>query len=167
MFIFDSSTLILIAKIELLDPFMTNIGMEIAIPNAVEDECCGGKKTLDSLTIRKALDGSRIKVRSVKNRKLIAKLEEDFSMGRGESEAIALALEERALLVGIDDKNGMNACKLSGVPFTTAIGILVRSRQKGLIGRSDALIKFSALTEYGRYKDAILEDARLRMEERP
>jgi predicted nucleic acid-binding protein len=167
MFIFDSSTLILIAKIELLDPFLTNIGMEVAIPKAVEVECCGGKKTLDSLMIRKSLDESGIKVRGVRNRKLIAKLEEDFSIGRGESEAIALALEQRALLLGIDDKNGMNACKLSGVPFTTAIGILVRSRQKGLIGRGEALIKLSALTEYGWYKDAILEDARLRMEERP
>src|SRR5580693_3360620 len=158
MFIFDSSTLILIAKIELLDPFLKNLGMEVAVPKAVEVECCGGKKTLDSLMIRKSLDESGIKVRGVRNRKLIAKLEEDFSIGRGESEAIALALEQRALLLGIDDKNGMNACKLSGVPFTTAIGILVRSRQKGLIGRGEALIKLSALTEYGWYKDAILED---------
>jgi predicted nucleic acid-binding protein len=69
--------------------------------------------------------------------------------------------------VGIDDKDGMNACRLAGVPFTTAIGILVRSRQKGLIGRGDALIKLSALARYGWYKDAILEDARLRMEEQP
>ena len=148
MFVFDSSTLILIAKIELLDLFLTEIGMEAAIPKAVENECCGGKKTLDSLIIRKALDESRIKAKIVRNRRLVAKLEEDFSMGRGESEAIALAIEERALLVGIDDKNGMNACKLAGVPFTTAIGILVRSRQKGLIDRGDALIKLSALAKY-------------------
>jgi len=167
MLVFDSSTLILIAKIELLDPFLTDIGMEIAVPKAVEDECCGGKKTLDALIIRKALDESRIKVRGVRNRKLVAKLEEDFSMGRGESEAIALALQEKALLVGIDDKNGINACKLAGIPFTTAVGILVRSCQKGLIDRSDALVKLSALAKYGWYRNAILEDARLRIEEQP
>jgi predicted nucleic acid-binding protein len=167
MLIFDSSTLILITKIEMLDAFLKHIGMEIAIPKAVEDECRGGKKTLDALVIRKALDESRIKVRGVRNRKLVAKLEEDFSLGRGESEAIALALQEKALLVGIDDKNGINACKLTGVPFTTAVGTLVRSRQKGLIGWSDAPIKLSALAEYGWYMDAILEDARLRMEEQP
>jgi hypothetical protein len=167
MLVFDSSTLILIAKVELLDAFLKDIGMEIAIPKAVEDECCGGKKTLDSLFIRKALDESRIKVRSVRNRRLVAKLAEDFSMGRGESEAIALALQEGALLVGIDDKNGINACKLAGIPFTTAVGILVRSRQKGLIDRGDALIKLLALAEYGWYRDAILEDAKRRMEEQP
>jgi predicted nucleic acid-binding protein len=164
MLVFDSSTLILIAKVELLDVFLKNIGMEIAIPKAVENECCGGKKTLDALIIRKALDESRIKVSSVRNRKLVAKLEEDFSMGRGESEAIALALQEKALLVGIDDKNGINACKLAGIPFTTAAGILVRSCERGLIGRGDALVKLSALARYGWYRNAILEDAKLRIE---
>ena len=167
MLIFDSSTLILIAKVELLDAFLNDIGMEIAIPQAVEDECCGGKKTLDALFIRKALDESRIKVRSVRNRKLVAKLEEDFSMGRGESEAIALAMQEEALLVGIDDKNGMNACKLAGIPFTTAAGILVRSFEKGLIGRGDALAKLSALAKFGWYRNDLLEDAKLRLEELP
>jgi predicted nucleic acid-binding protein len=167
MLIFDSSTLILIAKVELLDAFLKDIGMEIAIPKAVEDECCGGKKTLDALFIRKAVDESRIKVRGVRNRKLVTKLEEDFGMGRGESEAIALALQESALLVGIDDKNGINACKLAGIPFTTAVGILVRSREKGLIDRCDALVKLSALAKFGWYGNAILEDAKLRLEELP
>jgi predicted nucleic acid-binding protein len=167
MFIFDSSTLILTAKIELLDLFLKNIGMEVAIPRSVEDECCGGKKTLDALIIRKALDDSRIKVRGVRNRSLVAKLEEDFSMGRGESQAIALALQERAQLVGIDDKNGMNACRLTGIPFTSAVGMLVRCCQKGLLDRGDALAKLSALAKYGWYRNAILEDAKLRLEEQP
>jgi predicted nucleic acid-binding protein len=163
MLIFDSSTLILIAKVELLDVFLMGIGMEIAIPKAVEDECCGGKKTLDALFIRRALDESRIKVKGVSNRKLVTKLKEDFNMGRGESEAIALALEEKALLVGMDDKNGMNACKMAGIPFTTAVGILVRSREKGLIGRSDALVKLSALAKFGWYRNDLLEEAKLRL----
>jgi len=167
MLVFDSSTLILTAKIELLDLFLRDIGMEIAIPRAVEDECCGGKKTFDALIIRKALDESRIKVRSVRDRKPVTKLKEDFSMGRGESEAIALALQEKALLVGIDDRNGINACKLSGIPFTTAVGILVRSRQKSLIDRTDALVKLSALAKYGWYRNTILEEAKMRMEEQP
>jgi hypothetical protein len=46
-------------------------------------------------------------------------------------------------------------------------GILVRSRQKGLIDGDEALVKLSALAEHGWYRDAILEDARVRMEEQP
>ncbi len=165
MFIFDSSTLILTAKIELLDLFLSEIGMEVAIPRAVEEECCGGKKTLDALMIQKAVDESRITVRGVKSRKSVLKLEEDFSMARGESETIALALQEKARLIGIDDKRGINACKLVGIPFTTAVAILLRSRQKGLIERSDALARLSSLAKYGRYKGSILEDAKRRLEE--
>lgn len=165
MFVFDSSTLILTAKIELLDLFLNEIEMEVPIPQAVEEECCGGQKTLDALMIQKAVDELRIKVRSVRNRKLVRKLEEDFSMGRGESEAIALALQEKARLVGIDDKRGINACKLTGIPFTTAIAILLRSREKSLIDRNDALARLSSLARHGRYKSSILEDAKRRLEE--
>jgi predicted nucleic acid-binding protein len=42
-------------------------------------------------------------------------------LGKGEAEAIALALKEKAELLGIDDKNGINACKLLGIRFTTAV----------------------------------------------
>jgi predicted nucleic acid-binding protein len=41
--------------------------------------------------------------------------------------------------VGIDDRQGINACRLLGIPFTTAVAILLRSCGKGLIERSDAL----------------------------
>jgi predicted nucleic acid-binding protein len=85
-------------------------------------------------------------------------------MGKGEAEAIALALREKALLVGIDDKNGINACKLLDISFTTAVGILLRTHEKGLIDRNTALAKLTALASYGRYKNSILEDARLRLE---
>jgi hypothetical protein len=89
--------------------------------------------------IQKALNESRIRVVAVKNKKLVTKLEGDFGLGRGEAEAIALALAEKAQVLGIDDKNGINACKLLGIAFTTAIGILVRMREKRLLTIAEAL----------------------------
>jgi predicted nucleic acid-binding protein len=167
MLVFDSSTLILTAKIELLDLFLSNLNMEVAIPRAVAEECCSGRKTLDELIIERAIDESRLTVKSVRNRKLVGNFEADFTMGRGESEVIALALQEKALLVGIDDKRGINACKLTRIPFTTAVDILVRSRQKGLIDQSGALYRLSALARYGRYRNSTLEYAKRRLEEQP
>ena len=166
MIVFDASTLILIAKIELLTPFLAGMELRVCIPTEVERECCGGKKTIDALMIQKALEGSRIRVMAVNNHKLIAKLQVDFNLGKGEAEAIALALKEKAQLLGIDDKNGINASKLLGIPFTTAVGLLVRSREKGLLDPSDALAKLTALAEYGRYRNSIIEDARRKMEVR-
>jgi predicted nucleic acid-binding protein len=66
--------------------------------------------------------------------------------------------------VAIDDKSGINACKLLGIPFTTAAGILVRCREKDLITLSDALLKLALLTIYGRYKNSIVEDVRKKLE---
>jgi predicted nucleic acid-binding protein len=101
---------------------------------------------------------------AVHNKKLVAKLQADFDLGKGEAEAIALGLKEKARLLAIDDKNGINACKLLGIAFTTALGILLRSREKGLIDEESALSKLAALARSGRYKGSILEDARLRLE---
>src|ERR1035437_5170451 len=166
MIIFDSSTLILVAKAELLDLFLADIELEAAIPIEVEKECCGVKKSLDALLIQKALDEFRLKVIAVKNRKLAVKLQGDFGLGRGEAEAIVLALAEKAEVLGIDDKNGIKACKLLSIAFTTAMGILVRSREKGLLTGSEALAKLTILVKHGRYKESILEDARRKLETR-
>ena len=166
MIVFDSSTLILIARIELLGPFLANAESRVPIPMEVERECCGVKMTLDALMIKKALEEGQIEVAAAKNCNLVAKLQFDFNLGKGEAEAIALAVKEKAQLLGIDDKNGINACKLLSIPFTTAVGILVRSREKGLLDHREALAKLKALAGYGRYKPAIVEDARGRMEQR-
>ncbi|MEA2541261.1 MAG: hypothetical protein QOH35_2627 [Acidobacteriaceae bacterium] len=101
------------------------------IPRTVEEECCGGKKTFDAFMIQKAVDESRIIIRGVRNRKLVLKLKADFSMGQGESEAIALALQEKARLVGVDDKCGINACKLTGVSFHHGSGYFVAKPAEG------------------------------------
>lgn len=167
MIVFDASTLILIAKVELLDLLLASVSVPVAIPAEVEKECCGSKKALDAVIIQRALNESLIKTVVVKNRRLVGKLQADFSLGRGEAEAIALALEEKAEVLGIDDKNGINACKLLGVPFTTAVGILIRSREKGLLEESDAFEKLASLAKHGRYKDSIIEDARLKLEDKP
>jgi predicted nucleic acid-binding protein len=164
MVIFDASTLILMAKTETLDSFLDDVGLAVAIPLEVEKECCSVKKSMDALMIRKALDESRIRVIAVKDRKLITRVQGDFGIGRGEAEAIVLALAEKARVLGIDDKNGINACKLLGVAFTTAIGILVRMSEKRLLTTSEALAKLEGLRKHGRYKKSILEDARRKLE---
>lgn len=69
--------------------------MPVAIPGEVKKECCGSKNALDAVIIQRALNESRIKTVVVKNRRLVGKLQADFSLGRGEAEAIALAFDEK------------------------------------------------------------------------
>ena len=94
-------------------------------------------------------------------------MQADFSLGIGEAEAVALALNEKSQLVGIDDKNGIDACKVLGIAFTTAVGILIRSREKGLLEGPDAIAKLALLAKHGRYKHSIIDDARLKLEPKP
>lgn len=122
------------------------------------------KKSLDALLIQKAIDELKITAVAVKHRKLVAKLRRDFGLGMGEAEAIVLALSEKATLTGIDDKNGINACKLLGIPFTTAIDILIRMLEKKLLTEEEAVAKLAALGKQGRYKQLILEDAKRKLE---
>jgi predicted nucleic acid-binding protein len=164
MMVFDASTLILITKAEILALFLNEIDLDVAIPQEVEKECCGAKRTLDALTIQMALGEAKIRVVAVRNKTLVTKLETDFGLGRAEAEAIALALTEKAKILGIDDKNGINACKLLNLSFTTAIGIFVRMHEKRLLTRDEALMKLEVLAKHGRYKQSILQDARNNME---
>jgi len=166
MIVLDASTLILIARGELLDKFLDSVTAEVVIPSTVEKECCAAKQSLDALLIQRALGEGRIRVITVRkgSRQLCEKLRADLALGKGEAEAVAVAFSERAGLVAIDDKSGINACKLLRIPFTTAVGILIRMRQKGLLERSEALAKLQVLAKHGRYRAAIIEDARSRLE---
>jgi predicted nucleic acid-binding protein len=166
MIVFDASTLILITKIELLDAFLASVDQKSAIPSEVKRECCDMKSSLDAFMIQKVVHESRIEVMTVSDRTMVRKLQADFGLGLGEAEAIALGFRKKANLIAIDDKNGINACKLLGIPFTTALAILVRSYEKGLTGRVEAIEKLTVLAKVGRYQRSIMEKARMTLESR-
>jgi len=113
MIVFDSSTLILLAKSELLDLFIENFKSEIIIAKSVEKECCI-KKTFDSLIIGRRIEEGKIDVLGVKDSR---KLQDDFNMGEGEADSIILAMKNNCLLA-TDDKKAIIACKILRVPFT-------------------------------------------------
>ena len=164
MIVFNASTLILPAKAELLGTFLDNVGQPVAIPKEVEKECCGVKQSLDALLIQKAIEEKRIRVAVVKDRKLYDRIRHDFPLGKGEAEAIALAVSEKAAVVAIDDKHAINACKLLRIPFTTAVAVLITMHEKGVIQTEEALTKLEALERFGRYKIGIIRDARAKLE---
>jgi len=106
------------------------------------------QESVGSIIIQKALDESEIEVFTLR---IVGSLRitDRFQPGQGEAEAIALALDEKAQIVGIDDKNGIDACKVLGIAFTTAVGILIRSREKGLLEEPDAIAKLALLQSTG------------------
>ncbi|MEE9145562.1 MAG: hypothetical protein V3U06_12420 [Candidatus Binatia bacterium] len=166
MIVFNSSTLILLAKAELLDTFLAALNDKVVIPKQVETECCEEKQSVDALLIRKVIQEKKIFVQPLKNKRLYGKILADFPLGKGEAESLALAVSQKARLFATDDKRAIQASKLLKIPFTTAIDILVRMYEKGVLEKQEAREKLEALRKYGRYKKEIIKDAKSRLEVR-
>lgn len=165
MVVFDASTLILLARAELLDTFLADYQDAVLIPAAVEAECVSVVSARGAALIRERIRGRRIRVKRVRKLSAVEKLMTDFRLGRGESEALVLAQASKADLLASDDRQAIRACKLLGIPFTTALAFLVRAAEKRLLAPVDAQAALRRLVRYGRYKAAIVEDARRRLTE--
>jgi predicted nucleic acid-binding protein len=163
MIIFDSSTLILLARTDLLERFMINLNDPIVIPRAVEKESCEEKDSVDAIVIQRAIREKRIRVKTLKETKLSQNISKDFGLGQGETEAIALASSQQAQVLATDDKRAILACRLLKIPYTTAIDILIRMYQKELLDKNEAQLKLNVLERYGRYKREIILDAKSRL----
>ena len=157
--VFDSSTLILLAKITLLREVANR--SRCIITNVVEDECTR-KETFDSKIIRELIEENLIEIECIKPKEL-AKIRKDFNIEEGEASSLALAMKEKAILAA-DDKPTMKACTILNIDFSTAIHFIVRAYKRRLIDKKIALEKLSDLEKYGRYSAQIIEDAKHRIE---
>lgn len=160
MVIFDASTLILLAKIDMLGFFVSDFHGMVLIPEKVRAEVCieGGRE--ETSLIVKLIKDKKITVSKAKNTKLVRKLMEDFAIDAGEAEVLTLALQGKAAIVATDDRNAIRACKILKIDFTNAIAVLIRAFEKKLIDKDEAIIKLQELESVARYNRAIIEDAR-------
>jgi len=166
MIVFDSSALILLTKVELLDEFLGDYEGKILIPREVEVESCSRKESFDALFIRDRIKERKISVAKVSNVALRSRLMRDFHICKGEAEALVLALEMKAKLVATDDKNAIKACKLLKLSFTSAIAILVKMAERKVIDAEKARVALKALTKYGRYSEGIIKVAKEKLKTR-
>jgi predicted nucleic acid-binding protein len=164
MIVFDASTLILLAKAELLETFLQSSRVDAMIPREVAREACEVKESADALLIRRLVGEKRIDVASLKERGVYTKLRRDLGLGSGEAEAIGLALAKKADLVATDDRRAIDACKLLNLAFTSAPAILIRMYEQGVVDEESALRKLAVLEREGRYKKSIIAAVRARLE---
>lgn len=156
--VFDASTLILLAKIDLLELFIDDFRGRIIIPERVGLEArSGGSEEIP--LIERLIKDKKIIVSRVKNRRHIDKLREDFHIDWGEAEAIGLAMQDGINIIATDDRNAIRACKMLKIDFVTAITILLRAFEKKLIDKDDAIIKLEKLQLIGRYSKRIIKDS--------
>lgn len=155
--VLDSSTLILLAKITLLRDVTVHV--EGIVTETVRTEATRRKELMDAKLIQQLVEESKLLVEEVEPPGSLA---QEFNLDVGEASAIQLAREDEHLLA-TDDKAAMNACKVFGTPFVTAIHFVLQAHEAGTISSEAARTKIQALDEHGRYDARILEHARERI----
>lgn len=157
--VFDSSTLILLAKISLLRSITQKV--KCIITDTVENECVR-KDAYDSKVIKELINEGLLKNVNTKPGGL-SKIKNDFNIQDGEASSLVIAIKEKYILA-TDDGPTIKACVILDVDFATAIHFVVRSYKNGLIDKKSALEKIFGLEKYGRYKPQMIEDAKQKIE---
>jgi predicted nucleic acid-binding protein len=156
--VFDASTLILLAKAELLDIFLDDYEGTPLVPGAVAVESTASSRP-DALLIRQRIAEGRLKVEEVQESRVLGRLGLDFRLGAGEVAALALALEKgESALVATDDRSAIRACKVLRIRFVTSLGVLSRAVDKGLLTGDVGMRYLEKLRAYGRFKDELIEE---------
>jgi predicted nucleic acid-binding protein len=104
---------------------------QILIPQAVWDELNrNGKAWPGSQEVASA---HWIKIETVQNRPLVISLQRDLHAG--EAEAITLAVEAKADLLLLDEREGRHAAQRQGIAVLGTIGVLLAAKAGGHIER--------------------------------
>lgn len=157
--VFDASTLILLAKIELLRELAGEI--KIIISEKVKAECLA-KEGIDAKLIATLIKEKKIEVKKTGNAEIIKKIQRDFRIDAGEAESLLLARKMECPLA-VDDGPTIKACKVLGQQFITAIHFLLNLALNNKLQLPISLAKLEKLSIYGRYSKRIIEDATKRL----
>lgn len=158
--VFDASTLILLAKIELLREITEEV--KVIIPEKVKGECLL-KEGMDAILISTLIKEKKIEVKKTGDPEAIKKIQRDFKIGAGEAEALWLARRLKCP-IAVDDGPTIKACKVFGQGFATAIHFLLNLTSSNRLELPVAMAKLEKLSIYGRYNRKIIEDATKRLQ---
>jgi predicted nucleic acid-binding protein len=151
--VLDASTAILLAKVDLLRTVAGSAELWMATQAYQEATL---KASADAQLIRRLAEEGPI--REAKSREPTERFQSDFRLHEGETRSILLAQEKDAVC-GTDDGPAICCCKVLGLPFVTAIGILIALREAGAVEEAVALELLVKLERFGRYQARIIEDA--------
>lgn len=156
----DSSLLILLSKLEMLDLLIEAFD-NVIIPQAVYSEAVTlGKilKKMDAFLIEKQVKEKKINLKQIKDKAEKENLIKNFNLHDGEAEAIVLYIEEKADLLGTDDYKTLKVCKILEIKYFTTLLFIIRCFSNKKLSKESTLLKFENLKEIGWYKENIIID---------
>ncbi|MBU4450588.1 MAG: hypothetical protein KKE35_04775 [Actinobacteria bacterium] len=155
MIVFDTSTLILLAKTDILQLVLHKYGG--VIPEFVKEEVMYKNEMDTKLIVQQIKDGN-LAVEKNPSKDKMKHVLKDFPLGRGEVAALIIA-KGKDIVLATDDGLAIKVCKIFGIKFVTAIHFLIGAG----LDKSLAMAKLKLLKKYGRYSADIIKDAEERI----
>ncbi len=151
----DSSSLIISAKAHIIEIMCREF--DLLIPEAVFNESVVSGKALekpDAAIISQMVNGNKIRVKSAvfEGNRGAQAIAADFRLGKGESEAIALFLQEEADLLLVDDRKGIGVSKALEISWATVPDMIVYLKRAEKLSYDSAIMAIDACQKEGRYK---------------
>jgi len=155
MLVSNTSTLVLLAKIDCLEAFIT-ISPSIAIPTQVKEEELFEKDSYYAKLIKKFIQLKKIVILPV-DKTQINDIMSEFKLDEGEAAAYALFDNRKHKAILTDDGELIKLCKLQKVPFICAMAVVIRLFEIKKLSKKEALDKLEDLRKIGRYSEKLYE----------
>ena len=150
----DASPLIALSAVGRLSLLRELYG-RVLVPAAVHHEVVRDPGARSGA--REVAEAEWIEVREVVDAALVMSLVQG-GIGRGESEAIALAVEEHAGILLLDDLRARQAASSYGLTITGVIGIFLLAKKHGLIAHVKPLLDGIVATIGFRIASSLYDD---------
>jgi len=155
MLVSNTSTLVLLAKIDCLEAFIS-ISPSIVIPTQVKEEALFEKDSYYARLIKKFIQLKKILILSA-DKTQINEIMSEFKLDEGEAAAYALFDNRKHKAILTDDGELIKLCKLQKVPFICAMAVIIRLFEIKKLSKKEALDKLEDLHKIGRYSEKLYE----------
>lgn len=156
MIIKDAMVVIHLAKITLLEKSCEHF-RDVAVSEMVYREILAGSGVHPEVRIIEDLmAGNKIKVKKVKNRKLLERAKE-FNIQRGEAESVALCWQEKADYLATDDDNVRKKSLILDVKVIGTPAIILKLYRGKNIKREKFEESLNELRKIGWFSNAVID----------
>ncbi len=147
----NASPIISLAKIGCAD-FLSRLFDQLIIPQGVFEEITSHKYHDPAIEWLKAQNQTIIK--SIEVPAIIS----EWNLGKGESQVIAFAFQNKEFIAAIDDKAAKKCAEVFNISISGTIAIIIKAKQMGLTPKAELLLLALRLNGF-RISDDIIETA--------
>lgn len=151
----NTSTLVLLAKVECLEDFI-EMSPTIEIPSQVKKEILTDSNSYYAKFITKLINDNKIRVSFVSDNR-INNIMQEFNLDEGKAATFVMFDSKKHKSILTDDRELMKLCKLNTIPFICAMAVIIILYEKNILSKEKAIEKLKKLNEIGRYSKDLFD----------